>query len=126
MTTHPPTLLEQGVDGFALNTARRSPLSMSIETLPELSLTLLEKKSRYEYRWWGNDLFWFSFVGIILPLQTEQQLQRPVSVTDQNGAPAPTASAAACTQAATPCHPRLQPYAPWLQLYAPRPATPCA
>ena len=49
-------LLEQGVDGFALNAARRSPLSMSIETLPELSLTLLEKKSRYEYRWWGDDL----------------------------------------------------------------------
>ena len=85
-------LLEQGVDGFALNAARRSPLSMSIETLPELSLTLLEQKSRYEYRWWGNDLFWFSFVGIILPLRQNDDAgktatQRPVSLADQNGEP---------------------------------------
>jgi len=85
-------LLEQGVDGFALNAARRSPLSMSIETLPELSLSLLERKSRYEYRWWGNDLFWFSFVGIILPLRQDDDAgktttQRPVSLCDQNGDP---------------------------------------
>ena len=87
------SLLEPGVDGFALNAARRSPLSMSIETLPELSLKLLETKSRYEYRWWGNDLFWFSFEGIILPLRQEQEqsgrtlTQGPVAVNDQNGEP---------------------------------------
>jgi hypothetical protein len=51
--------------------------------LPELALHLLKEKSRFEYRWWGNDLFWFSFDGIILPLQNEQPLQ----VTDQNGEP---------------------------------------
>ncbi|EOD28217.1 hypothetical protein EMIHUDRAFT_114254 [Emiliania huxleyi CCMP1516] len=28
---------------------------------------LLDAKSRFEYRWWGNDLFWFSFDGIVLP-----------------------------------------------------------
>ena len=66
---------------------------MSIETLPELSLKLLETKSRYEYRWWGNDLFWFSFEGIILPLRQEQEqsgrtlTQGPVAVNDQNGEP---------------------------------------
>ena len=62
-------LLEQSVDGFAFNQAGRSPLSISIECLPELALVLLKAKSRFEYRWWGNDLFWFSFDGIILPLQ---------------------------------------------------------
>jgi len=76
-------LLEQGVDGFAFNQAGRSPLSSAIEFLPELALHLLKEKSRFEYRWWGNDLFWFSFDGIILPLQNEQPLQ----VTDQNGEP---------------------------------------
>ena len=118
-------LLEQNVDGFAFNQAGRSPLSCSIECLPELALFLLKEKSRFEYRWWGNglenliptlsltptptliltltltstltptltltltltrwgnDLFWFSFNGIILPLQNEQPLQ----VSDQNGDP---------------------------------------
>jgi len=76
-------LLEQNVDGFAFNQAGRSPLSISIECLPELALFLLKEKSRFEYRWWGNDLFWFSFNGIILPLQNEQPLQ----VSDQNGDP---------------------------------------
>jgi Ca2+-binding EF-hand superfamily protein len=76
-------LLEQNVDGFAFNQAGRSPLSCSIECLPELALFLLKEKSRFEYRWWGNDLFWFSFDGIILPLQNEQPLQ----VSDQNGDP---------------------------------------
>ena len=58
-------------------------VALVLRALPELSLKLLETKSRYEYRWWGNDLFWFSFDGIILPLQNEQPLQ----VTDQNGEP---------------------------------------
>ena len=77
-------LLEQKVDGFAMNDARRSPLSMSIEVLPELARTLLEMKSRFEYRWWGNDLFWFSFKGIILPLQDNE---RPIELTDLSGEP---------------------------------------
>ena len=77
-------LLEQKVDGFAMNDARRSPLSMAIEVLPELARTLLEMKSRFEYRWWGNDLFWFSFDGIILPLQDNE---RPVELTDLSGEP---------------------------------------
>jgi len=74
-------LLEQDVDGFVFNLDRRSPLSMAIECLPELALRLLEKKSRFEYRWWGNDLFWFSFSGIILPLEKK----RPLQVTDASG-----------------------------------------
>jgi Ca2+-binding EF-hand superfamily protein len=77
-------LLKQKVDGFAMNDARRSPLSMAIEVLPELARTLLEMKSRFEYRWWGNDLFWFSFDGIILPLQDNE---RPVELTDLSGEP---------------------------------------
>ena len=41
---------------------------------------------------WGNDLFWFSFVGIILPLRQDDDAgktttQRPVSLCDQNGDP---------------------------------------
>ena len=68
---------------LAFHQAGRSPLSSAIEFLPELALHLLKEKSRFEYRWWGNDLFWFSFDGIILPLQNEQPLQ----VTDQNGEP---------------------------------------
>ena len=39
---------------------------MAIETMPELALELLQTKSRFEYRWWGNDLYWYSFSGIIL------------------------------------------------------------
>ena len=61
--------------GFALNERGRSPLSMAIETLPELARVLLDQKSRFEYRWWGNDLYWFSFTGIILPLQGNTPLQ---------------------------------------------------
>ena len=34
-------------------------------------LVLARGRSRYEYRWWGNDLFWFSYSGLILPLRTE-------------------------------------------------------
>ena len=63
-------LLEVGVDGFAVNKLSRSPLSMAIESLPELALELLNTKSRFEYRWWGNDLYWFSFTGIVLPLSS--------------------------------------------------------
>ncbi len=74
-------LLEQGVDGFAFNKARRSALSMAIEGLPELAEVLLERKSRFEYTWWGNDLYWYSFDGIILPLKDN----RPVQVNDKNG-----------------------------------------
>jgi len=77
-------LLEQNVDGFAFNNARRSPLSMAIEDLPELAEALLEQKSRFEYAWWGNDLYWYSFDGIILPLEDN----RPVQVNDKNGEPA--------------------------------------
>jgi hypothetical protein len=36
--------------------------------LSELALELLNAKSRFEYRWWGNDLYWYSFGGIVLPL----------------------------------------------------------
>ena len=60
-------LLSIGVDGFAKNSAGRSPLSMAIETMPSLALELLNSKSRFEYRWWGKDLYWFSFGGIVLP-----------------------------------------------------------
>ena len=59
-------LLDVGVDGFAINRLGRSPLSMAIEVLPELALELLSTKARFEYRWWGNDLYWFSFSGVVL------------------------------------------------------------
>ena len=65
-------LLGVGVDGFAINKGGRSPLSMAIETMPELALELLNAKSRFEYRWWGNDLYWYSFGGIVLPLSEDQ------------------------------------------------------
>ena len=61
-------LLEFGLDGYSKNNRNRSALSMGIEALPELALRLLSAKSRFEYRWWGNDLYWYSFDGIILPL----------------------------------------------------------
>lgn len=61
-------LLEEcGCDGYALNKHGRSALSMAVERLPELAATLLERKSRFEYRWWGNDLYWYSYDGIVLP-----------------------------------------------------------
>ena len=75
-------LLEQGVDGFAFNSEQRSPLSMSIEYLPELALLLLQQKSSFEYRWWGNDLYWFSFNGVVLPLDGSG---RPVQARDACG-----------------------------------------
>ena len=37
-----------------------------LQVLPELALELLQAKSRFEYRWWGNDLYWFSFSGVVL------------------------------------------------------------
>ena len=62
-------LIEQEVDGFAFNLERRSPLSMSIERLPELAQVLLETKSRFEYSWWGMNVYYFSFDGVVLPLE---------------------------------------------------------
>jgi len=62
-------LLEQEVDGYAFNFERRSPLSISIECLPELAQILLERKARFEYSWWGMDLYYFSFDGVVLPLE---------------------------------------------------------
>jgi hypothetical protein len=76
-------LVENGVDGFALNNARRSALSMAIETLPELAKVLLEKKSRFEYRWWGNDLYWFSYDGVVLP--TAKETRGAMEVKDADG-----------------------------------------
>jgi hypothetical protein len=60
-------LLELGLDGYTKNSRGRSALSMAIEALPELAARLLAAKARFEYRWWGNDLYWYSFDGIILP-----------------------------------------------------------
>lgn len=60
-------LLELGVDGYSKNQRDHSPLSMAIEALPDLAFRLLNAKSRFEYRWWGNDLYWYSFDGIVLP-----------------------------------------------------------
>ena len=51
-------------------------LTLTSTLTPTLTLTLTLTR-------WGNDLFWFSFNGIILPLQNEQPLQ----VSDQNGDP---------------------------------------
>ena len=88
-------LLGVGVDGFAINKGGRSPLSMAIETMPELALELLNAKSRFEYRWWGNDLYWYSFGGIVLPL-SEDQSAPPSSAeigTGVLGAGAPAADA---------------------------------
>ena len=101
-------LLDQGVDGFAINSLGRSPLSMAIEALPELALELLGAKSRFEYRWWGDDLYWYSFSGIVLPEQravgsrsstsaaaappaaaaSTATLSLPLQFNDQNGQPA--------------------------------------
>ena len=60
-----------GCDGFATNKMRRSPLSMAIEELPPLAEELLRAKYRFEYRWWGNDLYWYSFDGVVLPCTDE-------------------------------------------------------
>ena len=78
-------LLSVGVDGFALNKLGRSPLSMAIETLPELALELLSTKSRFEYRWWGNDLYWYSFSGIVLPSASQRGSLAPVATSDDDG-----------------------------------------
>jgi len=61
-------LLELGLDGYGKNGRGRSALSMAIEALPELAARLLAAKARFEYRWWGNDLYWYSFDGVLLPL----------------------------------------------------------
>ena len=61
-------LIESGLDGFRLNDDRRSALSMAVEALPEVAEKLLERRSRFEYRWWGNDLYFYSFDGVLLPL----------------------------------------------------------
>jgi hypothetical protein len=61
-------LLELGLDGYSKNSRGRSALSMAIEALPELAARLLAAKARFEYRWWGNDLYWYSFDGVLLPL----------------------------------------------------------
>lgn len=67
-------LLEDcGCDGFARNKLGRSALSLAVERLPPLALVLLESKSRFEYRWWGNDLFFFSYDGLILPREPDGQ-----------------------------------------------------
>ena len=76
-------LLAMGLDGFSKNNAGRTPLSMSIEDVPELAERLLETKSRFEYRWWGEDLYWYSFDGIVLPCTKEG---RAMPVTDREGA----------------------------------------
>ena len=65
-------LLEDcGCDGYARNAAKRSPLSMAVERLPIFAATLLRQKSRFEYRWWGNDLYKFSYDGLILPREPD-------------------------------------------------------
>ena len=83
-----------------MNKRGRSPLSMAIEVLPELALELLSTKSRFEYRWWGNDLYWFSFSGVVLngtkagsgaqPLLSAAPggTTKPLAFRDQNGRPA--------------------------------------
>ena len=60
-------LLEAGTDGYALNKLGRSPLSTAVAKLPELALELLRSKSRFEYRWWGDALYWYSYSGVVLP-----------------------------------------------------------
>ena len=60
-----------------LNKLRRSPLSMSVEHLPEFAQVLLASKARFEYRWWGSDLFWYSFDGIVLPLANAVRSKTP-------------------------------------------------
>jgi len=85
-------LLSVGVDGFALNNLGRSPLSMAVEALPSLALELLQDKARFEYRWWGNDLYWYSFNGIVLPVDTADHdgssPVTPLFFRDQDGKPA--------------------------------------
>jgi len=54
----------------------QGPLTLTLT--PTLTLTLTLTLIR-----WGNDLYWFSFDGIILPLQDG----RPLPVHDQNGEP---------------------------------------
>ena len=66
---------------LAFHQAGRSPLSSAIEFLPELALHLLKEKSRFEYRWWGNDLYWYSFDGVVLPC-TEEGRALPVEDTE--------------------------------------------
>eukprot|EP00965_Chrysotila_dentata_P204706 6182502-Pleurochrysis_carterae.AAC.1 len=60
-------LVECGVDGFAKNDDNKSPLSMAVETLPQLAEKLLASKSRFEYRWWGKDLYW-CVQNLLMPL----------------------------------------------------------
>ena len=86
-------LLEVGVDGFAMNNLGRSPLSMAVEVLPELALELLNTKSRFEYRWWGNDLYWYSFTGIVLPLGRTQEASALAEAARSEPPPTPPATA---------------------------------
>jgi len=88
-------LLEVGVNGFATNKLGRSPLSMAIEVLPELALELLKTKSRFEYRWWGNDLYWFSFSGVVLNSTTWREDELPTAAAPQLMASAEHGAAAA-------------------------------
>jgi len=75
-------LLGRNNDGFALNSQQRSPLSMAIEHMPDFAKELLETKSRFEQKWWGNDVHWFSFQGVILPLYPTGG---PLRVRNQDG-----------------------------------------
>ncbi|KAJ1460458.1 hypothetical protein M885DRAFT_509445 [Pelagophyceae sp. CCMP2097] len=79
-------LCNVGVDGFSRNREGRSALSMAIEYCPAVARALLLTKSRFEYRWWGRDLFWFSLDGIVLPLQPRDaeadSVLRPLTVRD--------------------------------------------
>lgn len=75
-------LLNHGADGFACNAHRRSPLSLAIEHMPAFAKELLQRRSRFEQKWYGNDLYWFSFDGIVLPLSRQGG---PFHVYDSNG-----------------------------------------
>jgi len=76
--------LARGCDAFALNRAEQSPLSLAIETSPEIAETFLQQKSREETPWWGQQSFWFSFDGVELPQSSDRQ---PMRVKNTSGQP---------------------------------------
>jgi len=75
-------LLNHGTDGFASNAHGRTPLSLAIEHMPTFAKELLEKRSRFEQKWYGNDLYWFCFDGVVLPLSRQGG---PFRVYDSHG-----------------------------------------
>lgn len=66
-------LLGRGCNPFTRNAMTgRSPLSISIESLPELAKLFLETKTKPVYAWWGNPVIGYDFEGVAVDAQTTE------------------------------------------------------